>query len=59
MGGFRYVKGAWKGGRIYDPETGKTYRCGIKLGDDDRLRLRGFLGISLLGRTTVWVRAPL
>lgn len=54
MGGFRYADGVWKGGRIYDPETGKTYRCTIRLGDDGTLRLRGFIGISLLGRTTVW-----
>ena len=57
MTGFRYVDGAWKGGRIYDPETGKTYKSTIRLGDDGTLKVRGYIGISLLGRTTVWVPA--
>jgi uncharacterized protein (DUF2147 family) len=57
MSGFRYEGGKWKNGRIYDPETGKTYRCTIRLGDDGTLRLRGFVGISLIGRTTTWVPA--
>jgi uncharacterized protein (DUF2147 family) len=55
MTGFRYSKGTWKGGRIYDPETGKTYKCIIKLDDDGTLKLRGYIGISLIGRTAVWV----
>ena len=59
MTGFRYEEGLWKGGRIYDPETGKTYKCTIRLGDDGTLRLRGYVGITLLGRTTVWVPATL
>ena len=57
MGGFRYAEGAWKGGQIYDPETGKTYRCVLRLGEDGSLRVRGYVGVSLLGRTTVWVPA--
>lgn len=57
MNGFRYDEGVWKGGRIYDPETGKTYKCTIRLGDDGRLKLRGYIGISLIGRTAVWVPA--
>ncbi len=57
MRGFRYDDGAWKGGRIYDPETGNTYKCGIRLGDDGSLRLRGYVGVPLIGRTTVWARA--
>ncbi|MBN1948244.1 MAG: DUF2147 domain-containing protein [Candidatus Cloacimonetes bacterium] len=45
----------WKGGTIYDPETGKTYSSHMKL-KDDNLHLRGYIGISLLGRTEVWTR---
>lgn len=57
MEGFRYEGDrVWKGGRIYDPETGKTYRSNIRLDEDGSLKVRGFVGISLLGRTTVWVR---
>jgi uncharacterized protein (DUF2147 family) len=59
MSGFRYVDGVWRGGRIYDPETGKTYKCVLRLGDDGKLKVRGYVGISLLGRTTVWERVDL
>ena len=57
MSGFRYDDGVWRGGRIYDPESGKTYKAIIRLGDDGRLKLRGYIGISLIGRNTVWVPA--
>lgn len=51
--------GAWKGGRIYDPENGKTYSCKMVLSEDQRLKVRGYIGISLLGRTEVWTRASI
>ncbi|MFQ5349936.1 MAG: DUF2147 domain-containing protein [Thermoanaerobaculia bacterium] len=56
MSGFRYADGVWKGGRIYDPETGKTYKCTVRLGNEGNLKVRGYVGISWLGRTTAWVR---
>jgi uncharacterized protein (DUF2147 family) len=43
----------WDGGEILDPEEGKTYRCKLTL-DGDSLEVRGYIGISLLGRTQVW-----
>ncbi|RMH23152.1 MAG: DUF2147 domain-containing protein [Acidobacteria bacterium] len=46
--------GQWAGGFIYDPASGKTYKCKITLQDDGTLKVRGFVGISLLGRTTIW-----
>lgn len=46
----------WKGGTIYDPGNGKTYRCKLRLKENDRLDVRGFIGISLLGRTEEWIR---
>jgi uncharacterized protein (DUF2147 family) len=46
----------WDGGQIYDPSSGATYRCTAGFLDPDRLWLRGYLGIRLLGRTTTWVR---
>jgi glucans biosynthesis protein C len=46
----------WDGGTIYDPATGNTYTCTLTLDGDDRLRLRGYVGIPLLGRTTTWIR---
>ena len=43
----------WEGGKIYDPENGKTYSCKMTL-DGDVLNVRGFVGFSLLGRTEIW-----
>lgn len=49
--------GVWYHGTIYDPDNGKTYKSKIKLGDSDtELKVRGFIGVSLIGRTTVWTR---
>jgi uncharacterized protein (DUF2147 family) len=45
----------WVDGKIYDPDNGKTYSCKMKLKGNE-LKVRGFIGISLLGRTTVWTR---
>lgn len=48
----------WSGGTILDPKNGKTYSCKVALDDGGKkLKVRGFLGISLLGRTQYWVRA--
>lgn len=48
----------WKGGTIYDTKNGKTYSSYIKFSADNAnmLKLRGYIGISLLGRTTVWYK---
>ncbi len=46
----------WSGGDIYDPTSGRTYRCEVSLEDEDHLRLRGYLGVRWLGRTTRWLR---
>jgi uncharacterized protein (DUF2147 family) len=49
-------KDKWEDGTIYDPNNGKTYSCVIKLTDAKTLEVRGYIGISLLGRTEVWTR---
>jgi uncharacterized protein (DUF2147 family) len=50
---------AWTGGEILDPKNGKIYRCKITLSNDGKsLNVRGFIGISLIGRTQVWLREP-
>jgi uncharacterized protein (DUF2147 family) len=55
---FEYVGQAqWKRGTIYDPSNGKTYKCQLKLLDEGTLKVRGYIGVSLLGRTTTWTRA--
>jgi len=46
----------WNGGDIYDPESGKTYSAYIYLKDKNTLMVRGYVGISLLGRTEAWTR---
>ena len=45
-------------GRILDPNTGKLYSMKAKLSSNGkRLHLRGYLGISALGRNQIWIRA--
>jgi|26BtaG_2_1085354.scaffolds.fasta_scaffold00102_11 uncharacterized protein (DUF2147 family) len=46
----------WINGRILDPNSGKEYSCKMKLKDKDTLEVRGFMGVSLLGRTQTWYR---
>lgn len=48
-------KEMYEGGDIYDPKNGKTYSCKITY-KGDKLDVRGYVGISLIGRTTVWER---
>lgn len=48
----------WTGGTILDPANGKTYKCKLAVEDGGKkLKVRGFIGIALLGRTQYWVRA--
>lgn len=48
----------WEDGEIYDPKNGKTYSCMMTLSEDGRtLDVRGYIGISLIGRTSTWTRA--
>lgn len=47
----------WKGGDIYDPESGKTYSSYMYLKDINTLKVRGYVGISLFGRTETWTRS--
>jgi uncharacterized protein (DUF2147 family) len=49
---------AWGEGRIYDPDSGKTYQATMALDDADVLRLRGYVGVPLLGASQLWQRAP-
>lgn len=55
--GFKPADGGVKadGGSIYDPKSGRTYRGSLAL-DGDELKLRGYLGLKLLGRTEEWTR---
>ncbi|MGA2673883.1 MAG: DUF2147 domain-containing protein [Terracidiphilus sp.] len=46
----------WVGGTVVDPENGKEYQGKIWAVGKDELHMRGFIGISLFGRTETWVR---
>lgn len=46
----------FNGGTILDPENGKTYKCYLELVNKSKLKVRGYLGVSLLGRTQYWTR---
>jgi uncharacterized protein (DUF2147 family) len=46
----------FNGGTILDPENGKTYKCYLELIDNNKLKVRGYLGFSLFGRTQYWIR---
>ncbi|POY35400.1 DUF2147 domain-containing protein [Solitalea longa] len=57
--GFKYdtddVK--WADGSIYDPKSGKTYSCKLTLKDKNNLNVRGYIGVSIIGRTDIWSRS--
>lgn len=46
----------FNGGFILDPENGETYKCYLKLINNNKLKVRGYLGFSLFGRTQYWIR---
>nr|WP_228692493.1 DUF2147 domain-containing protein [Lunatimonas sp.] len=54
---FSYEDGKWEDGTIYDPRNGKTYSCTIKKKDASTLEVRGYVGVSLIGRTVEWTKA--
>ncbi len=57
MAGLKRDGKEWTGGEILDPNNGKTYKCKMSLDDGGKkLNVRGFIGVSLLGRTQVWIR---
>ncbi|MEZ4828427.1 MAG: DUF2147 domain-containing protein [Bacteroidia bacterium] len=53
------VKGkgnVWEDGEILDPKNGSVYSCYIELMDKNKLKVRGYLGFSLIGRTQYWYK---
>ena len=57
MQGLKYDgESRWSGGTIYDPKGGSTYKCKIELQADGSLKVRGFIGFALLGKSQTWTR---
>ena len=53
----QHREGDWRGGEIYDPENGRTYRARMRITEDgEQLNLRGYVGTPMLGRTARWER---
>lgn len=48
----------WENGTIYDPKNGKTYSCKITRETNGNLNIRGFIGVSLFGRTETFTKLP-
>jgi uncharacterized protein (DUF2147 family) len=46
----------WQNGTVYDPKVGKEYSCKMNLQDANTLDVRGFIGVSMFGRTDTWTR---
>jgi uncharacterized protein (DUF2147 family) len=55
--GFKYTEDkTWDNGNIYDPKNGNTYSCTIKMINANTIEVRGYIGVSLIGRTDTWTR---
>jgi uncharacterized protein (DUF2147 family) len=52
----RYDGEAWNGGKVYDPERGREFDCKIWLEDNKTLKLRGYVGVPMIGQTETWQR---
>ena len=60
LSGMKPEDGDYAGGQILDPGNGKTYRSKMSLTDGGKkLKVRGYIGTPLLGRTQIWMREPL
>lgn len=57
MTDFLFEEGVWRNGRIYNPRNGKTYRSNLRLTKTGALKVRGYIGFSWLGGSSVWQRA--
>ncbi|HJV65911.1 MAG TPA: DUF2147 domain-containing protein [Geomonas sp.] len=53
---FTFQSGKWIHGRVYDPESGKTYSASMKLIDSNTLSIHGYLLVPLLGRSEIFTR---
>lgn len=56
ISGLKKEDAEYNGGTVLDPENGKKYKCYITLESADKLKLRGYIGLSIMGRTQYWTR---
>ena len=54
--GLRKDGDEYNGGKITDPKNGKSYKCILALESKDKLKIRGYIGFSLIGRSQYWTR---
>lgn len=57
MQGFEYDEdNKWDDGKIYDPESGKTYSCYMQMESPNQMEVKGYIGFSLIGKSQTWTR---
>jgi hypothetical protein len=50
-------KDVWEGGKILDPENGKSYSARLTpIEGGKKMEMRGYVGAPMIGRTQIWVR---
>jgi uncharacterized protein (DUF2147 family) len=54
--GFVFDDGEWTNGHIYNPSDGKEYKAYIKMNNANEITVRGYVGISLIGKSDTWTR---
>jgi uncharacterized protein (DUF2147 family) len=60
LSGLMAHENQWNGGKIVDPENGKTYQCSLNLAENGKkLNVRGYIGIPILGHSQTWERVDL
>ena len=50
------AEGLWANGKLYDPKTGNTYNCQMTLPEKNKLNIRAYFGLNILGKTETWTR---
>lgn len=53
---FVYNDDEWEDGEIYDPKSGNTYSCYMEFVEEGKLKIKGYIGVKWVGKTTYWTR---
>jgi len=54
---FVFDEDEWEDGEIYDPKSGKTYSCFMEFDSEEVLKIKGYIGVKWVGKTTYWTKA--